>query len=132
MKILVIDGQGGGIGKEIIERLKDKDLMIYAVGTNNQATKAMLAAGANRAATGENAVKVLSKEVDIIIGPIGILVTDSFLGEVTPKIVKAVGRSKAKKILIPFNDCNTFIVGVNDEPVRTVIDRIEAMILSEM
>ena len=116
MKILVIDAQGGGLGKQIITTIKKDypEVHILAVGTNTIATSAMLKAGADEAATGENSVVVASRQADIIIGPIGIVVADSMLGEITPTMARAVAQSGAKRILIPFNNCQNYIAGVSD------------------
>ena len=116
MNIVIIDGQGGKMGKLIIEQLtaKKPDLILTAIGTNSIATAAMIKAGACRGATGENPVIVACKDADIIIGPIGIVIADSMLGEVTPKMAVAIGQSKAEKILIPVNKCNNHIVGFKD------------------
>ena len=126
MNILVIDAQGGGIGKQIISALKQNisDLNVTAVGTNVMATTAMLKAGADGAATGENSVVVACREADVIIGPIGIVVADSMLGEVTPLMAKAVAQSKAVRFLIPFNTCNTRIVGVREQSIAAQVDEI--------
>ena len=122
-KILVIDAQGGGIGKQVITALKksEMDIHITAVGTNSAATLAMLKAGAEDAATGENAVMVCSKKADIIVGPIGIVIADSLLGEVTEKMALSIARSSAKRVLIPFNHCDNVIVGIDDFNVSKLI-----------
>ena len=113
MKILIIDGQGGGIGRQLVEALKRAgETDIACVGTNAIATSAMLRAGAARAATGENAVAVACREAEVIVGPIGIVVADALLGEVTPRMAAAVGQSLARKVLIPVNQCGNFVVGV--------------------
>lgn len=117
MKILVIDGQGGKLGAQIITNLKQKNnplIEITAVGTNALATEAMLKAKPNIIATGENPVVVNSRYADIIIGPIGIVIADSLYGEITPKMALAVSQSKAVKLLIPMNKCGNIIVGVTD------------------
>ena len=116
MNILVIDAQGGGIGRQLISEIKKyrSDLTVRAVGTNAAATSAMLKSGADLAATGENAVVCACRDADVIIGPIGIAIADSMLGEVTPKMAKAVGRSRAKRILIPFPNCGSRIIGVSE------------------
>ncbi|MCR5204433.1 MAG: DUF3842 family protein [Lachnospiraceae bacterium] len=116
MDILVMDAQGGGLGKQLITKIKNEypDVHILAVGTNTIATSAMIKAGADEAATGENSVVVASKQADIIIGPIGIVVADSMLGEITPTMARAVAQSGAKRILIPFNSCQNYIAGVGD------------------
>lgn len=116
MNIIIIDGQGGKMGKMIVEQLKAKypKLTLTAIGTNSIATAAMMKAGAHQGATGENPVIVACRCADIIIGPIGIVIADSMLGEVTPMMAKAIGQSKAEKILIPVNKCNNHIVGFKD------------------
>ena len=116
MKILIVDGQGGGIGRQLVEALKrEGERDITCVGTNAIATSAMLRAGATRAATGENAAIVACREAEVIVGPIGIVVADALLGEVTPRMAAAVGQSRARKVLIPVNQCGNFIVGVRAE-----------------
>ena len=116
MKILVIDAQGGGIGRQLIAAIKQNipTASITAVGTNSAATSAMLKAGADGAATGENAVVVGCRTADVIVGPMGIAIADSMLGEVTPKMALAVAQSRATRILIPFSHCDSIIVGVSD------------------
>ena len=115
MNILIIDGQGGRLGKLVIERLRAARLSdcITAVGTNSTATAAMLKAGATQGATGENAVIVNSRRADIIAGPLGIVCADALLGEVTPAMALAVGQSCAHKLLIPTNRCNHQVIGVD-------------------
>ena len=123
MTVLVIDAQGGGIGKQLVAAIK-KDIptaRIIAVGTNSAATTAMLKAGADEAATGENSVIVACRKADIIVGPVGIVIADSLLGEVTPKMALAVSQSSARRILIPFNHCDNIIVGIRDFNTGTLI-----------
>ena len=124
MNLLVIDAQGGGLGKQIITKIKNDypEIHILAVGTNTIATSAMLKAGADEAATGENSVVVASRRADIIIGPIGIVVAGSMLGEITPVMAKAVAQSSAKRILIPFNSCQNYIAGVGDLNTSKLVD----------
>lgn len=112
--IVVIDGQGGRLGRMIVERIRAEkiDCHVRAVGTNTLATNAMLKAGADEAATGENPVVVACREADVLLGPIGILSADALLGEITPTMATAVGRSHAEKILLPVNMCRTHVVGV--------------------
>jgi hypothetical protein len=130
MNILVIDAQGGGIGKQVVAAIKNSlsDAVVTAVGTNSTATSAMLKAGADHAATGENAVIVGCRKADVIVGPIGIVIADSLFGEITPAIALAVGQSNAKRILIPINHCDNMIVGVQDlntgKLIQGVIDQI--------
>lgn len=126
MNILVIDAQGGGLGKQIVSAIKKSypDRKITAVGTNSVATSNMLKAGADHAATGENAVVVGCRKADIIIGPIGIVIADSLFGEITPKMATAVGRSNAKRLLIPMNQCDTMILGNMSLSVNDAITNI--------
>ena len=118
MKIMIIDGQGGRMGSLLTEKTKKAAIpgaQIYAIGTNSIATAAMLKAGADYGATGENPVLVNSRDADYIIGPLGIMAADSLLGEVTPAMAVAVGQSSAMKILLPVNKCNHHVVGVSSE-----------------
>ena len=126
MNILVIDGQGGQLGGQLIKSLKTnfKDLNITAVGTNATATATMLKAGANQASTGENPVIVACRKADVIIGPIGIVIADALFGEITPKMAVAVGQSDAIRILLPVNKCTNLVAGVSDVNVTTIIDDV--------
>ena len=124
MTIIVLDGQGGGIGRAIISALLPllpQGAQLLCVGTNAIATTAMLKAGARHAATGENAVIVACRRADVIIGPIGILAADSLMGEVTPSMAVAVGQSGAKKLLLPVNLCNNIVVGTQSLPMAKLI-----------
>ena len=114
--VMVVDAQGGGLGKQLITTMRKErlDVHIIAVGTNSTATSAMLKAGADEAATGENAARVASKKADIIIGPIGMVIADAMLGEITPMIAGAIAQADAKRIMIPFNSCDNYIAGVSD------------------
>ena len=116
MKVLIIDGQGGGLGRQLVTAVKEKcpEAEVLAVGTNSTATGAMLRAGADQAATGENAVLVACRRADVIIGPIGIVIADSMLGEITPAMAAAVGQSQARRILLPVNQCDHLVVGAAD------------------
>ena len=133
MNILVIDGPGGGLGRQLIQELKETcaDAEIVAVGTNSMATGAMLKAGAKLAATGENAVIVCSKKADVIVGPIGIVIADSMLGEITQAMAAAIGKSRAKRVLIPMNVCDNIIVGVSAQPVSAHV-KDAVRIISDM
>ena len=126
MKILVIDGMGGGIGKSVIERLKQETdgYSLLAIGTNAIATSSMLKAGADQSATGENAIVYNCNRVDVIIGTIGIVLANSMLGEISPVIAKAVSTSEAKKIFIPTSRCNAFVTGVKDQSTAQYIEEI--------
>ena len=123
MNILVIDAQGGGLGRQVISLTKGiENAHIIAVGTNSAATSAMLKAGADEAATGENSVVVACRKADVIVGPIGIVIADAMLGEITPVMALAVTRSRAKRILVPFNHCDTYIAGIGSFSTRQLIE----------
>ena len=126
MNILVMDAQGGGIGKQVVTAVRTRfpDVTITAVGTNAAATTAMLRAGADEGATGENAAVVCCRRADVIIGPVGIVIADAMLGEVTPRMAVAVGQSAAKRILIPVNHCANFIAGVADLSVGRLVESV--------
>ena len=124
---MVMDGQGGGIGRAIIKRLRDtfgEEFEILALGTNSVATSQMMKAGANRGATGENAIIKMAPDVDIIIGPLAIIIANSMMGEVSPGISEAISSSKALKILIPLTQERVEIVGVSGEPLPHLIDQV--------
>ena len=127
MKVVVIDAQGGKIGRQVVAGIRRElpELEIMAVGTNGTATAAMLAGGAHHAATGENAVIVACRGADVILGPVGIVIADSLFGEISPAMAKAVGQSPARRILIPFDHCNNVIAGAAELPVGK---RIQAAI----
>lgn len=133
MKIVIIDGQGGRLGQLLTEGIKKEGLMadIYAIGTNSIATSAMLKAGADYGATGENPVLVACRDADVILGPIGILAADSLLGEITPNMAVAIGQSKALKLLLPVSHCNNQVVGVKplslSELVREAVEKLKTL-----
>lgn len=130
MTVLVIDAKGGGIGKQLIAAVKQRlpGVSVVAVGTNSTATAAMLKAGADDAATGENAVVVGCRTADIVVGPIGIAIADSMLGEVTPGMSLAVAQSKAAKVLIPVSHCGNVVVGVsNYNTTQLIQEAVEAI-----
>ena len=133
-KIVIIDGQGGGMGCQLIGAIKaaHPELTLTAVGTNAIATAAMIKAGADRAATGENAVIVASRTADVIIGPIGVVIADALLGEITPAMAVAVGQSAAEKLLLPVNTCANVVVGVAETGVgalaRRTIELLEGLL----
>ena len=124
MNIMVVDSQGGGLGKQLVSTIKKKypQLHIQAVGTNVLATSAMLKAGADEAATGENSIAAVSRKADIIIGPVGMVIADSMLGEITPRMAAAIAQSSARRIMIPFNNCDNYIAGVTSLSTGQLIE----------
>ena len=124
MKLVVIDGQSGRMGQLLIDRIRAAELPceILAVGTNALATAAMLKAGADAGATGENPVLVACRTAEIIAGPIGILSADSLMGEITPAMAVAVGQSAAKKVLLPVNQCSNIVVGTQSLSLSRLMD----------
>lgn len=122
MNVLIIDGQGGGIGKLLVAAVKAAcpNVSITAVGTNTAATAAMLKAGAHNAATGENAVIVGCRKADVIAGPIGIVIADALFGEITPRMALAIGQSNAQRILVPVNHCDNIVVGLPELPLSAL------------
>jgi len=133
MRILVIDGQGGRIGCGIIEQLRKIgfDGEILAVGTNSTATQAMMKAGADRGATGDNPVAVNAAEADIITGPVGIIAANSLMGEVTPRMAYSVAASRAKKILVPVSRCNIAMAGTQELTLNEYIAKAAEMIQAQ-
>ena len=132
-EILIIDGQGGRIGSRLVAAVKEKfpQCALVAVGTNSIATANMIKAGAEAAATGENAVIVNARRADVIVGPIGIVIADALLGEITPAMALAVAQSPAKRVLLPLNRCDNIIVGVSEHSlgglVQEAVDTISRM-----
>ena len=124
MYILIVDGQGGGVGRQLVQSLRTafSDDFIMAVGTNSAATSAMLKAGANAGATGENAVMVAAKKADVIAGPVGMVIADSLYGEITPNMACAIAQSNAKRVLLPFQHCDNVIVGVGDFNISNLVE----------
>ena len=112
-QVVVIDGQSGRMGQLFIERAKAAGIpcQLLAVGTNAIATSAMLKAGADAGATGENPILVACRTADIIVGPIGILAADSLMGEITPTMAVTIGQARARKLLLPVNHCNNIVAG---------------------
>jgi hypothetical protein len=117
---------GGGIGRSVVERLRQEKCghTILAIGTNAIAASAMLKAGADQSATGENAIVYNCGKADVIIGTIGIVMANSMLGEISPRIAEAVSGSEAVKVLIPVSKCNAIVAGVRDMPTAQYIDEI--------
>lgn len=130
MEILVIDAQGGGIGRQLVAAVKKAlpSERVTAVGTNSLASSAMLKAGADQAATGENAVVVNCHRADVILAPIGVVIADAMLGEITPAMALAAGQSPAKRILLPIGHCNNIVVGTGELSVgRLVQEAVERL-----
>lgn len=123
MMILVVDGQGGGLGRLLVRELKGAfpQAEIAAVGTNSTAANAMMKAGADFAATGENAVVVNCRHANIIVGAVGIVIADSMWGEITPRMAQAVGQSDARRVLIPINLCSNLVVGVSEMSMSKLV-----------
>lgn len=128
MNVTVVDGQGGRIGKQIVEKILVEQLpcQLTAIGTNSVATAAMLKAGAPKGATGENPLLVACRSADVIVGPIGIVIADSLLGEVTPAMAVAVGQSRAVKLLLPVSHCDNRIVGVSNDNIGVLLESMMA------
>lgn len=137
MRVLVIDGQGGGLGKQLVTAVKgyDRGIEVIAVGTNSAATNMMLKAGADQAATGENSVVTVCRSAEVIMGPVGIVIADAMLGEITPRMALAVGQSAAKRILIPVNLCDNIVVGIENmsmgRRVECAVDALKEIMASE-
>lgn len=130
MKIVVVDGQGGRLGRLLVEEVKTRlpRAQVYALGTNTVATSAMLKAGADFGATGENPVVRNVADADGVLGPVGIVVANAILGEVTPVMAEAVGSCRAKKFLIPMNSCGVVVAGVGELPLSAyVAQAVEAL-----
>ena len=128
--ILIVDAQGGGIGRQLVAAVRQElsGVEITAVGANTAATAAMLKAGADQGATGENAVVVACRKADVILGPLGIVIADAMLGEITPAMAAAVAQSGAKRILIPFDHCDNIVVGVAAGGMKALIKEAVAVL----
>lgn len=124
MRIAVIDGMGGGLGAQITQVLA-KELKgkaeIWALGTNAIATAGMVKAGAQKGASGENAIRVSLQNADIIIGPLGIIVPNAMMGEITPQIAEIIASSNCRKILLPVNQPHVELVGFSSRPLNELI-----------
>lgn len=135
MILMIMDGQGGGIGSALIRGLRDlglEGLEILALGTNSAATARMMKAGANRGATGENAIVQISRRADVIIGPLAILMANAMMGEVTPAMAQAVCSSGARKILLPLTQEKVTLLGVNGEPLPHLVGQVIAIVKEMM
>ncbi len=134
MKIVVIDGQGGRLGCLLVEAVKSRlsQAQVYALGTNSVATAAMLKAGADFGATGENPVVRGVRDADGVLGPVGIVVANAILGEVTPAMAEAVGSCRAKKFLIPMNSCGVVVAGTEELPLPAYVARAVEALAAEL
>ncbi len=135
MQVAVIDGQGGGIGKNLVEKIKARfgaRVHVIALGTNAVATSYMIRAGADDGASGENAIVVNADKVDLIVGTLGIISANAMLGELTPAMAKAISSSHAKKLLIPLNRCNLLVTGVSATGLPEHIEEIMEQIAKEL
>ena len=132
--IAVMDGQGGGMGRGLVEAIKRSwpDLHVRAVGTNSLATSAMLRSGADDGATGENAVIFNARQADILLGPIGILTANGLIGEVSPAMAEAVGGSDAVKILLPSQRCSIRLAVGDPQPLHFYLDRAMELLEREL
>ncbi|MEL7649431.1 MAG: DUF3842 family protein [Sedimentibacter sp.] len=129
MRVAVIDGMGGGIGAQVVERLKSfnsNDIEIIALGTNSQATSNMIRSGAHEGATGENAIAWNCMKVDVIIGPLAIIAANSMMGEISPRMSEAIASSPARKLLLPVSKCNIDVVGLQDMQFKTIFNELTA------
>jgi hypothetical protein len=130
---MVVDGMGGRIGQEIVTRLRaafGERVEILAIGTNSTATSAMLKAGANRGATGENAGRVTVREADILVGPLSALIPDSMMGEVTPGLAEALALSSARKVMLPLTNPRIDLVGTTKDPLPHLLEEAVALVAS--
>lgn len=132
--VMVIDGQGGGLGKAVVEKIKKSDMnvQVIGIGTNSSATMAMLRAGADDAATGENAVVYNARYADYIIGSLGIIAANSMLGEISPAMASAISASPGFKLLIPLNKCRLYVAGVQDNSLTEKIDDVLSRMRAEL
>ena len=132
--VLIVDAQGGGLGRQLISTIRKtmSDLHILAVGTNTAATSAMLKAGADEAATGENSILVASRKADFIIGPVGMVIANAMLGEITPVMARAIAEADAKRIMIPFSSCDNYIAGVSDYSIGRLIQEAVEQLKSDL
>lgn len=134
-QIIVIDGMGGGLGSQIISNLKDKikdQVKIIALGTNAMATSRMLQAGADQGATGENAIRTNLSNADLIVGPLGILMPNAMLGEITPAMAEWIGFAKCKKILLPVNQPHFHLVGLPTRSIAELMDDLIKLVEEEV
>lgn len=133
LRVMVVDGMGGRIGQEIVSRLRTAfgaGVELLAVGTNSTATAAMMKAGANRGATGENAVRITVREADVVIGPLSVLIPDSMMGEVTPLMAESLALSSARKVMLPLTNPRIDLVGITKNPLPHLMDEAIALVAS--
>jgi hypothetical protein len=130
---MVVDGMGGRIGQEIVSRLRTAfgtGVELLAVGTNSAATAAMMKAGANRGAPGENAVRITVRDADVVIGPLSVLIPDSMMGEVTPLMAESLALSSARKVMLPLTNPRIDLVGITKNPLPHLMDEAIAIVAS--
>jgi len=133
LRVMVVDGMGGRIGQEIVSRLRTAfgtGVELLAVGTNSAATAAMMKAGANRGATGENAVRITVRDADVVIGPLSVLIPDSMMGEVTPLMAESLALSSARKVMLPLTNPRIDLVGITKNPLPHLMDEAIAIVAS--
>lgn len=130
MKIMIVDGQGGGVGRSLVEAMRERyaDAELIAVGTNAAATSNMMKGGTAVGATGENAVVYNSARVDYIVGPVGIIMANAMLGEITPRMAEAIASADVPVLLIPMSRCNAQVMGVENRKlgdyIKEAVDKI--------
>ncbi len=132
---MVVDGMGGRIGQEIVQRLRStfgESVEILAVGTNSTATSAMLKAGANRGATGENAARITVRDADMLIGPLSVLIPNSMMGEVTPALAEALSLSSARKIMLPLTNPRIDLVGTTKDPLPHLLEEAISLVAAAL
>jgi hypothetical protein len=130
---MVVDGMGGRIGQEIVSRLRTAfgtGVELLAVGTNSAATAAMMKAGANRGATGENAVRITVRDADVVIGPLSVLIPDSMMGEVTPLMAESLALSSARKVMLPLTNPRIDLVGTTKDPLPHLLEEAVSIVAS--
>lgn len=135
MQIMVIDGMGGGLGSQIISRLKEKlgtIVELIALGTNAMATSRMMQSGAQRGATGENAIRISIRDADLIVGPLGIMMPNALMGEITPNMAEYIGLAKGKKFLLPVNQAHFHLVGLPIRPMNELVEQLISLIEEEV
>jgi hypothetical protein len=133
--IVVVDGLGGGIGSQLCAKVRQvfgQRVEIFALGTNSSATEQMLRAGADRGASGENAIQVSVGQAQVILGPIGIVLPDSMMGEITPAIAQSVMRAGGKKVLLPVSQPHFILAGVLPSSLSKCIDEVVSLLASEL